>query len=67
MVQQVSRLDPNGVQVGQSATDKVGFYGKTPAVQTGAITTLITTPTATDIATAVNSIIAALANVGLTA
>lgn len=46
---------------------KIAFYGETPVVQASAITTLATTPTATDIATAVNSIIAALANVGITA
>ena len=45
----------------------IGFYGKTPVVQGAAITTLATTPTATDIATAVNSIIARLQTVGLIA
>lgn len=46
---------------------KIGFYGVTPVVKASAITTLATTPTATDIATAVNSIITALKNVGITA
>lgn len=56
-----------GVKIGQSSTDTVGFYGATPvarpsgagqaAVATTAITTLATTPTATDIAVAVNSLI----------
>lgn len=45
----------------------IGFYGKTPVVQGAAITTLATTPTATDIATAVNSIISRLKTVGLIA
>lgn len=45
----------------------VGFYGKSPVAQAGAITALVTTPTATDIATAVNSIITALKSVGITA
>jgi hypothetical protein len=45
----------------------VGFYGNTPVVQGAAVTTLATTPTATDIATAVNSIIARLKTVGLIA
>lgn len=57
----------DGVIVGRSATDKVGFYGATPVVQAGAITALATTPTATDIATAVNSIITALENAGIVA
>ena len=45
----------------------IGFYGKTPVVQGAAVTTLATTPTATYIATAVNSIIARLQTVGLIA
>ena len=45
----------------------IGFYGKTPITQGAAVTTLATTPTATDIATAVNSIISRLQAVGLIA
>lgn len=45
----------------------IGFYGTTPIVQGAAVTTLATTPTATDIATAVNSIISRLQAVGLIA
>jgi len=57
--------------VGNSASSYVGFWGATPVVQpasasqsvvpTTAITTLATTPTATDIAVAVNSLIARVA------
>ena len=56
-----------GAQIGDGASDLVGFYGATPvaqptataqsAVPTTAITTLATTPTATDVAVAVNSLI----------
>lgn len=56
-----------GVSIGQSITDTLAFYGATPvaqpsgtsqsAVATTAITTLATTPTYTDIAIAVNSLI----------
>lgn len=63
-----SALNPyNDVQIGDAATDTIGFYGATPVVQpaataqsavaTTAITALVTTPTATDIAVAVNSLI----------
>lgn len=58
---------PSGAELGQSATALVGFWGATPvvrptgtsqsAVATTAITTLATTPTFTDIAVAVNSLI----------
>jgi hypothetical protein len=43
----------------------IGFYGTTPITKGAAVTTLATTPTATDIATAVNSIISRLQAVGL--
>lgn len=43
----------------------IGFYGTTPVSKGAAVTTLATTPTATDIATAVNSIISRLQTVGL--
>lgn len=56
-----------GVRIGSAATSKVGFYGTTPIVQGVAVTTLVTTPTATDIATAVNSIISRLQAYGLLA
>lgn len=47
---------------------KVGFYGTTPVVQAGAITALVSTTASTaDVCAAVNSIITALKNVGLTA
>lgn len=49
------------------ASGTVGFYGATPVVQGATVATLATTPTATDIATAVNSIISRLQDVGLIA
>lgn len=50
------------------AGGKVGFYGETPVVQAGAITTLVSTTASTaDIAASVNAIITALKNVGITA
>ena len=45
----------------------VGFYGATPVAKGAAVTALATTPTATDIATAVNSIISRLKTVGIIA
>jgi hypothetical protein len=65
--EQVTYNAPAGAQIGQSATEKVGFYGATPVVQGAAVTALVTTPTATDIATAVNSIITRLQTVGIIA
>ena len=57
----------NGVLLGGSATNLVGFHGATPVVQAGAITAISNTATGTEIATAVNAIITALKNKGLTA
>jgi hypothetical protein len=55
------------LQLQPSSSGTLGFYGKTPAAKGAAVTTLATTPTATDIATAVNSIISRLQTVGLIA
>ncbi len=61
----------DGWSVGQTVNSKISLYGKTPVVQpsgtsqsavaTTAITTLATTPTATDVAIAVNSVISRVA------
>jgi hypothetical protein len=64
---QLSDGNPDGTSLGQSTSDLISFYGETPVAQASAITALVTTPTATDIATAVNSIITALQNIGVTA
>jgi hypothetical protein len=57
----------DGFVIGNSTSEKVGFYGETPVDQGAAVTTLATTPTATDIATAVNSIISRLQDIGIIA
>jgi len=57
----------DGVAIVGSATGLLGFYGATPVVQASAITTLAATPTTAETVAAVNAIIAALQNVGLTA
>jgi hypothetical protein len=62
--QQVSDGNPDGVCVGQSATDKVGFYGKAPIAQ-GATVTDGTDATTTQ--AAVNAIIDRLQALGLIA
>ena len=56
----------DGVALGV-ASGKIGFYGETPVVQAGAITTLSAGPTTAETVAAVNAIITALKNVGLTA
>jgi hypothetical protein len=56
----------DGSLVGVSG-GKVGFYGTTPVVRAGAITSLSASPTTAETVAAVNSLITALKNVGLTA
>ena len=59
--------NPDGVSIGSSTTEKVSVYGVTPVAQGAAVTALTTTPTATDIATAVNAIISRLEDFGIIA
>lgn len=67
-VEYVGTGNDDGVLLGRSSTDKIGFYGlTTPIARGAAVTTLATTPTATDIATAVNSIISRLQALNLIA
>ena len=56
----------DGILLGASGGE-IGFYGETPVVQAAAITTIATNATGTAISTAVNSIITALQNIGVTA
>jgi hypothetical protein len=56
----------DGIALGV-AGGEIGFYGETPVVQAGAITTVSDTATGTALATAVNAIITALKNIGVTA
>ena len=62
---EVSDLGPDGLSVGQSATDKVGFYGTTPIAKPS-----VTWPNTTTATTAINEkkanrLMAALVNLGL--
>ena len=57
----------DGILLGGSAAKKVGFHGAAPVAQAAAITALSNSASGTEIATAVNAIITALANKGLIA
>lgn len=67
MPRQLSDADVDGTLLGQSATDKVGFYGKTPVVQpSGADQAAITAGSTTTVCNnAVIAIRLALVNLGL--
>lgn len=78
-VEQVTYNSPDGATVGKSATEKVSLHGVTPVVQASAITTVVSGTAATTatygtvnpdmaaVIVAVNSIIVALRNKGITA
>lgn len=64
-VKELSDGNPDGTRLGQSATDKVSFFGATTVVQQSAITS--NAGTASTVANQVNSILTALRNLGLVA
>lgn len=77
-VQYIGDGAPDGTCVGLSATEKVSFYGETPVVQAAAITAATNTTTTTSTTTALttdldairtklNSVLTALANIGIIA
>lgn len=60
--EQVTYNAPNGAQIGQSATEKIGFFGATPVARIANVVD------ATDAATAItklNAVIAGLESLGL--
>lgn len=77
-VQQLSQGGSDGTSLGQ-ASEKISFYGETTVVQAAALTAVTTTASTTTtpygftstqadaIVTAVNAIIVALQNIGVTA
>lgn len=60
----LSDKNPDGTMLGQSATDKVGFYGATPVVQPA---TIADATDATTVIAKCNAVIAALESLGLLA
>jgi hypothetical protein len=56
----------DGILLGISGGE-IGFYGETPVAQASAITALAATPTTAETVAAVNAIITALKNIGITA
>ncbi len=65
MTRQLSDGDDSGQILGQSATDKVAFYGDTPIVQAAVAATTTTTATTTALQTDIDAIRTALQNLGL--
>jgi hypothetical protein len=70
-VKQLSDGGPDGVRLGQSTTDKIGFYGLTTPIakQTCTLAAALTagTTTAANVAAAVDELHAALAALGIVA
>lgn len=80
-VEQVTYNSPDGATMGQSATEKISFYGKTPVVQAASVTSVTTTGASSTtnaygfttaaqadaVVASLNAVITALSNVGITA
>jgi hypothetical protein len=67
-IERVGTGTPDGALFGLTATEKIGFYGKTPIVQPVTIAALTpASETTTSIATCVNVLIADLKVLGLIA
>lgn len=64
-VKQLSDGGPDGTALGQSSTDKVGFYGETPIVRATVAATTTTTATTTALQADIDAIRTALQNLGL--
>ena len=62
---ELSDGNPDGQSLGQSATDKIGFYGTTPIAQAAVAATTTTTATTTALQTDIDAIRTALQNLGL--
>ena len=63
--EQVSYNAPDGVQVGKSATEKVGFFGATPVVQVAITAVGTATATTTLNETKIDRLYTALESIGL--
>lgn len=57
--------NPDGVNLGKDATDKVGFFGKAPVVQQAITAVATATATTTLNETKINRLYAALRTLGL--
>jgi hypothetical protein len=64
---ELSDYDPDGTNLGQDASDKIGFHGATPIVQATVAATTTTTATTTALQTDIDAIRTALQNLGLIA
>lgn len=64
-IKQLSDGGPDGLKIGQSATDLVGFYGATPVVQRAnsiQATSLISAYTATSASALIGALLVEIAN-----
>jgi hypothetical protein len=66
MVRQLSDGDDSGTLLGQSSSDKIGFYGlSVPIVKASVTASMTATSTTTQLETTIDAIGAALHNLGL--
>lgn len=63
--EQVTYNGPSGAQIGQSATEKIGFFGATPVVKPAITAVATATATTTLNETKINRLYTALRTIGL--
>lgn len=64
-INHLSDGNPDGLLVGQSSTDKIGFYGLTTPIARPSVTAVVTTATTATNEAAVTRLYTALVNLGL--
>lgn len=64
-IRQLSDANPDGTVLGQSSTDKIGFYGATPVAKQTLSVTITSASASSTIADAVNEIKDLLETLGL--
>lgn len=62
---QLSKLNPDGTKLGQSATDKIGFWGKTGRIPITSMASISVAETTANVKSRLNKILNGLKNIGI--
>lgn len=62
---QLSKLNPDGTKLGQSATDKIGFWNKTARIPITTFASISAAETTATVKSRVNKLINGLKNLGI--
>lgn len=62
---QLSKKNPDGTTLGQSSTDKVGFWGKTARIPITTFASISVAETTANVKSRINKILNGLKNIGI--